>query len=250
MATLKSFPREDRSLVDEELFEKGGQKYRIQEENLSGELQDVGVSANLDTIGSAIDNILADEGDFDARHEIDAELAPIVHQNTDLTRREASEAGIWHWMATMWRPDFVRHRWPYSTGDRTYSSMREKFLGGGTDIYSNAFGRLWWMAELSYDKDESDPYEITRRVVKIQTLANRLFDPQFARYRPAVIAFGEVMLEEREAGEVSRFSDLVQHSNVRFNQALSSIQLESRDKGDLQQIVRNVVKGVKEDYDV
>jgi hypothetical protein len=31
--------------------------------------------------------------------------------------------------------------------------MREKFFGAGTDIYSNAFGCLWWMAELSYDED-------------------------------------------------------------------------------------------------
>lgn len=250
MATFKSFPQEDRSLVDEELFKEDGEKSRIREEDLSGELRDVGVSVDLDAIGSAIDDILADVGEFDARHEIDAELAPIVHQNTELTRREASEAGIWHWMATMWRPDFVRHRWPYSASDRTYSSMREKFLGGGTDIYSNAFGRLWWMTELSYDEDRSDPYELTRRVVKFQFLANRLFDPQFARYRSAVIAFGEVILEEREAEEVSNVSNLVRHSNVRFNQALSSIQLESRDKDDLRQIVRNVVGGVKEDYDV
>ncbi|MYL16166.1 hypothetical protein GLW36_05820 [Halorubrum terrestre] len=250
MTTLKSFPREDRSLVNEELFEEDGERSRIREENLSGELRDVGVSADLDAIGSAIDDILNDEGEFDARHEIDAELAPIVHQNTDLTRREASEAGIWHWMATMWRPDFVRHRWPYSASERTYSSMREKFLGGGTDIYSNAFGRLWWMAELSYDEERSDPYELTRRVVRFQMLANRLFDPQFARYRPAVIAFGEVILEESEAEEVSSVSKLVQHSNARFNQALSSIQLESRDKDDLRGIVQSVVEGVKEDYDV
>lgn len=60
----------------------------------------------------------------------------------------------------------------------------------------------------------------------------------------------EVLLEERESPAVSSMSELINHSNRRFNQALSSIHLESRDTDELRVIVENVVEGVKEDYDV
>jgi hypothetical protein len=173
---------------------------------------------------------------------IDAAVAPVVHENIDLTRRQASQPGIWHWLAVVWHPDFVRKRWPWDTTERTEKSMREKFLGGGTDIYSNAFGRLWWMAELSHDPAAEDPYDVTRRALSMQFLANRLFDPAFARYRPAVVAFADGLSDES--------SETVRHANRRFNQAISTIQLESRSTDELRGIVSDVVQGVKEDYDV
>lgn len=249
--TLKSYPPQDRGRVDKEFFR--GEK-RITEDDLRGTPSPIDAPADLEAIETVLDDIVAGHREYDQRHLIDADVAPIVHKNIGLTREQAAEPGVWHWLAVIWHPEFVRHRWPWDTADRTVTSMREKFLGAGTDIYSNAFGRLWWMAELSYDEGADDPYRVTREALQVQFLANRLFDPAFARYRPAVVAFAEGLLGES--------TETIRHANRRFNQALSSIQLESysleelrdieddEDIKDLNDIVDDVVTGVKEDYDV
>jgi hypothetical protein len=236
---LKVFPPEDRNKVDRAFFE--GEK-TITEEDLGGRVETVEASADLDAIEEVLDDIVDGRREFDELGQIDAAVAPVVHQNISLTRRQASRSGIWHWLAVMWHPDFVRKRWPWDKTERTEKSMREKYLGAGTDIFSNAFGRLWWMAELSHDPDAEDPYEVTRQALSSQFLANRLFDPALARYRPAVVAFAEGLSDES--------TETVRHANRRFNQALSTIQLESRSTDELRGIVSDVVEGVKEDYDV
>jgi hypothetical protein len=236
---LKILPKRDRSKVDEALFT--GEKV-VTEADLSVTPEQVDAEVDLATIETVLDEIVSGERAFDSKHLIDAELAPIVHANIPLTREQAARPGIWHWLAVVWYPDFVRHRWPWTATVRTTNSMREKFLGAGSDIYSNAFGRLWWMAELSYDAPAEDPYHVTREALKVQMLANRLFDPMFARYPPAVIAFAQELMGES--------TETVRYANIRFNQALSTIQLESRTKDDLRAIVRNVVEAVKEDFDV
>lgn len=236
---LKILPRRDRSKVDELLFR--GEK-SVTDADLSVTPEVVDAEVDLDTIEVALDEVVSGERHFEKRHLIDAEVAPIVHENLPLTREQAARPGVWHWLAVVWHPEFVRHRWPRSKPKRTKNSMREKFLAAGSDIYSNAFGRLWWMAELTYDESAADPYHVTREALKVQTLANRLFDPMFARYPPAVIAFAE--------GLIGESSETVQKANVRFNQALSAIQLESRSQEEIRVIVANVVEAVKEDFDV
>lgn len=236
---LRSFPAEDRVRIDEEFF-RGDES--IAESDLQGTSVKIDAEVDLETIEGILDDIVAGRQDYDNLYLIDADVAPIVHRNLDLTRRQAAKPGIWHWLAVVWHPEFVRHRWPWTATDRTVKSMREKFLGAGTDIYSNAFGRLWWMAELSYDTEADDPYHVTREALKVQFLANRLFDPSFARYRPAVIAFAE--------GLIGESAETVDYANQRFNQALSAIQLESRSKDQLRGIVDSVVEGVEQDFDV
>lgn len=239
MTVLKTFPAEDRGKIDEAFF-RGAKA--IEEGDLDGQPRSIAASVDLETIGILVDEVMSGEREYDDLHLIDVEVAPTVHSNLDFTRKQAAQPELWHWLAVMWRPDFVRYRWPWEATDRTFKSMREKFLGAGTDIYSNAFGRLWWMAELSLDLGAEDPYHVTRKALQVQFLANRLLDPAFARYRPAVVAFAERLADES--------TETVNHANRRFNQALTSIQLESRTTDELREIVDDVVIGVKEDFEV
>lgn len=249
MADVYSFPREDRPLVGEDFFYRGRDPRRIDRDDLSGRLETVDATANLGVIEAEIDEIVTQSREYGGRHEIDADLAPVVHANIQVTRRQAANDGLWHWMTTMWRPDFVRFRWPYDDTQRTESSMREKFFGGGSEIYTNAFGRLWWMAELTHRADAEDPYDITRRALSVQSLANRLFDPAFHRYEPAVQAFAEVLLDRAVEDEsVDAAADLVNDANVRFNQVLSSVQLETQGTDALCAVVSGIVEDLKRDH--
>lgn len=117
-------------------------------------------------------------------HTIDAAAAPIVREYLDITRKDAAREGLWHWLAVSEFPGFVYYRW------RESGNIREKFLKGGTDIYSNAIHRLWWGAELTRDGDD---YDRTRRMFIQGELANDVLDRWFARYEAAAKTVVDVL---------------------------------------------------------
>lgn len=236
MTQLKRLTRDGQDVVDLE-FLRGDRS--LSEADLAEFLVDVEVEADLDALGEAIDEAMADDEYERGDHEIESELAPAVHRHLDMTRRQAGEAGIWHYMAVVWRPDFVRFRWPWDDPQRTETSMREKFLGSPTDLYANAFHRMWWHAELTYDPSASDPYALTREVTDFQRLADWLFDPGFARYKPIVVACAESLNDEP--------TKVVNPTVKRVNHAVSTMPIENQSKDELQAIVERVKTNVKDE---
>ena len=232
MTQLKRLTRDARDVVDVE-FLSGDRT--ITEDDVEDHLVEVDADADLETLGNLIDEAMDDHAE--GSHEIESDVAPAVHRELSLTRRQASEIGIWHYLAIVWRPDFVRHRWPWDDTQRTETSMREKFLGSATDLYANAFHRMWWHAELTYDPDRDDPYSLTREVTSFQRLADWLFDPGFARYKPLVVACGGALSDES--------TTVVNKTVKRVNHAVSTIPIESHSQEDLRDIVDRVKSNVK-----
>ena len=93
--------------------------------------------------------------------DIDAWLAARIHRALPLTRREASNAGVWRYLAVVRRPDFIRHRWEMSS----WTTTRPRYWSVGLRHTSIAFARLWWIAELTRD---GESYELTKRVLARQ----------------------------------------------------------------------------------
>jgi hypothetical protein len=229
---LKRLTQDARDIVDIE-FLRGDRS--ISEADIEDHLVEVDAFGDLDALADAIDEAMADHEE--GSHEIERDVAPAVHRELDLTRRQASDIGIWHYLAIVWRPDFVRHRWPWEDPQRTETSMREKFLGSATDLYANAFHRLWWHAELTYDPERDDPYALTREVASFQRLADWLFDPGFARYKPLVVACGDALSDESTA--------VVNKTVKRVNHAVSTIPIEGQSQDELRKIVDRVKTNVK-----
>ncbi len=71
----------------------------------------------------------------------DSWLAPRVHATLPMTRREAADRRLWDYLAVVAFPEYVRWRWG---GKET--TPRARFVG---EQNKNAFGRLWWGAELT-----------------------------------------------------------------------------------------------------
>lgn len=161
--------------------------------------------------------------------DMDGLLAPEVHRQLDVSRRVASDPGLWHWLAVVRYPDFVRHRWKY----RSEEAMREKFLAAGSDLYSNAIHRLWWISELTHDGDD---YSLPRKVFANQTIVNKVFDRWFARYEPAV----KVLCREL----ADHPSWMIDEVTNRFNHTLSNLQLEGMDEEDVERVVDDIVVDV------
>lgn len=183
---------------------------------------------DLATLSSEVRRVVREYDAYEPA--VDGELAPTVHRTLDVSRRVAAEPGLWHWLAVVRFPEFVRHRWQYSSE----AAMREKFFGAGSDLYSNALHRLWWIAELTHDGDD---YSRTLGVFENQTVVNKVFDRWFARYEPGV----QVLCEELEGHP----SSTVEEVTNRFNHALTNVQLEGMDREDVRRVVRESIAEVE-----
>jgi hypothetical protein len=187
-----------------------------------------GVTGNLRTLDQRVEMILSDHSETDTA--MDGALAEDVHRCLDITRRTAGDPGLWHWVAVERYPKFVRHRWEY----RSEAAMREKFLGAGSDLYSNAIHRLWWIAELTSDGED---YTLTEEVFANQTIVNKVFDRWFARYQPAVVAVCDELADQK--------SGVIDEVTRRFNHALTNVQLEGLTEDDARDITQRIVAQVK-----
>lgn len=181
-------------------------------------------TADLDRLNSAVQAVLKKYPEYETA--IDGALAKEIHCSLDITRRTAGDPGLWHWLAVVRYPDLVRHRWEY----RSEEAMREKFLGAGTDLYSNAIHRLWWIAELTSCGDD---YSTTETVFTNQTMVNKVFDRWFARYQPAVRAMCDELAEEP--------SRVIDETTRRFNHALTNVQLEALSESEAREIIRQII---------
>ncbi|QPV61565.1 hypothetical protein I7X12_12420 [Halosimplex litoreum] len=225
--TLRRLTEDGRRLVSEP-FLKG--EAEIEQESIEEFVEPIpgNPTADLGTLDDAVDAALREYSEYETA--IDGALAQDVHQCLDINRRVAGDPGLWHWLAVVEYPDLVRHRWKYRSED----AMREKFLGAGSDLYSNAIHRLWWIAELTADGDD---YSLTETVFANQTMVNKVFDRWFARYQPAVVAICDELADEP--------SRVIDDATRRFNHTLTNVQLEGLSEEDARDVVTQIISEVK-----
>lgn len=154
---------------------------------------------------------------------MDATFAPLLHAALHLTRREAAEPGLWRYLAVVHAPQFVRHRWEYLS----WATASTRFWSPGTRHTSNAFARLWWIAELTRD---GPSYALTTRVLGKPSLATQVFARGWSQHRPAVQAFLDVL--ETEPAEV------IERTARELSRHLAIVPLERLDYSDLEKIVQ------------
>jgi hypothetical protein len=86
------------------------------------------------------------------KQHFDAECAVLLHQTMEISASEASSVSVWTFLACVLLPDVVRWRFPGTSGGGT---TEERFLGGSRGL-RNAFGRLWWRAELLREQGKDE----------------------------------------------------------------------------------------------
>lgn len=194
-------------LVTEDLMR--GETERYSESKLSEYRIDTGLTANLQALGRVLNFVMGPESDFKPGDEaIDAAVGPAVRKYVDIPLRDAGDPRIWHYLAVGWRPDFVRFRWPRDGPRRTHKSMTEKFLGSTQDLYTNAFSRLWFMAEFSRDGDD---YSVTEAILKEAEKSNRIFDRMDLRRPRTGRLLSDIATAEPDADVVEGTAKAVSH---------------------------------------
>lgn len=219
----------DTSLVSDE-FLRGEEE--LTRDDLEPYLNKTQIEVDLDPIREKIQEDVYDNYNK-GNSEIDGEVAETIRKSLDLTRREASVDGIWHYLTVLVFPDFVRYRWE---GD----DLRGKFLDGGEDIYSNALHRLWWIAEITRDGED---FTRTNEIFEMQELANDIADRWYARYKPITWA----CVDELKPSVVNQYepqsSKIVSKATTRLNEKLTVSLAEGLDYDEAVDRVREARSG-------
>ncbi|KAB7518832.1 DUF6339 family protein [Halosegnis rubeus] len=225
----------------------------LTEDTLRPYLQPLGRSIDLSPVDERIKEIRASDEIEEQSSLIDAKLAPTLHRTLDLTRNEAADAGLWHYLCIVRFPDFVHYRWDHVFDPESPGNMEEKFLKAGTDAYSNALHRIWWGAELTYEEGESGDvedrdYSRTKKVLSFQELANDILDHDFARYTPVTHACGDLLCHEKinqikEDGAYANppsNSNIVSRTTTLLREELTVRRVEMMEKDDIVETIKDL----------
>lgn len=120
------------------------------------------------------------QGDWEDRSKSDRWLAPRVHYSLRLLRSEASDRGVWQWVALRY-PWYVEWRW----ADQNNQVVDDRWWG---PIHKQAFARLWWGAEIFRDGRDYRPVE---QAFVFQDLPNSYLHRPLVRCRSLALAVVE-----------------------------------------------------------
>jgi hypothetical protein len=220
MSNLQRLSQGVKKLLTEEFL--NGNKEELEYEEYESYLEGIDNELELEEFDRAIDSVMSETEKH--KSEIDPLAAPEIHRTLPLTRREAADGGVWHYLTMVHRPDFVRHRWEYNS--RSY--MEKRFFGCG-EWDTNTLYRLWWAAELT---EKNGDYGVTEDIFTRQRLVRAIFDRDLCMYRPAVLACVDALRES--SGEV------IEETVKRLNRRLTTVQLESASEQDIRDMVLDI----------
>jgi hypothetical protein len=140
------------------------------------------------------------------RNESDVWFAPRIHAALRLFRREAADAGVWHYLTLVRYRDYVLWRWADGNGLVT----EERVLGNDR---RNALAHLWWAAELSRNGPDYGPVE---KACQMQEALVTLTEILASSNRAAAQAFIHFVMPEggapRSASDIKVIRRALNHS--------------------------------------
>ncbi len=170
MTELKLLTSGALHMVDED-FRLG--KFEERRDELSMYVDHPDFTLEIDELLDEIDRILDEAGNGrlsnSEKKKMDKELAKALHQELDITRRQASNPEIWNYLSIYEMPQYVLKRWGDDAAKVRWivRAQRKKSLN------RHAFAYLWWVAEKTYSPDRG--YDFTRKLIEDQDLKNYLF---------------------------------------------------------------------------
>jgi hypothetical protein len=162
--------------------------------------------AQLEAIVKGLTDIAVKNGYPEERQRntsADAQWAEWLHRHLNTSAHEAALDSIWHFFTVVLVPDLVRWRWGATKEDSTSDRwVTIKHRG------RNAFGRLWWRAEVFYDEDSESPYHLVHALGEDE-LVQVMERPSFAGNRTLSTTTAKVLLRvEKENPDFNRSSVL------------------------------------------
>jgi hypothetical protein len=136
--------------------------------------------------------------------ESDRWLAPRFHSALRLTRAEAADKALWHWLAVAGWPDYVKWRW-----GQDGEVAENRWYG---PVNKQALARLWWGGEIFRNGDDYSPVEVAFRN---QDLVNSLLHRPVVRCRSLALGMIQALQDRDIAGLTSdKINDLARVLNL------------------------------------
>jgi hypothetical protein len=155
-----------------------------------------------------LDDAIASLASNAAGSSIDGALVEPVHQALgSLTRAEAADMRVWHWLCAVQFPSLVWRRWRQAGPPEDHEldgaltdSMARRFLGTSSlaGVSRNTLARLWWTAE----NLEGD-YHLARQALSRQDMFQAIFERLFGLH-PAAAKAAIAAFDGRSEDEVRR----------------------------------------------
>lgn len=212
-----------------------GELGRVLEGSLTLEAESIGTVVDLSEVREIYEDAVArysGRGNAE-RAVLDRELVEPLHRAMrHLSRRDAADMRLWHWLCTAELPDLVSWRWYGSENiprEDLTQSLAGRFIGSGTlnGVSRNALARLWWCAESLYS--ELDGYRLAREALKIQDRFQAIFERYFGLYPPAARA----CIRQYESASQKDWRD----GTLRLNHYLTTIVLETLSEDDVTELL-------------
>jgi len=135
-------------------------------------------------------------------HSTDGENAVIVYDALNfLSDSTASDERLWSALALGPFWEYTKARWKKSL--ESTSGVKQHFYygyGNRRSLTRNAISRLWWIARLTYDKNRSNPYELTELVCSASDFILHAIERNTSNSKEILIPFLDAIKDAREIG--------------------------------------------------
>ena len=124
-----------------------------------------------------------------------------------LTPVQASDPRLWAYFTHVSHWEYMRKRWPverYVGKQRFRELIQERYLfvsDKSRALLRNGMARLWWYGYCSYDKNRSDPFELTGPLMKKLDVTQNLLENAFGRNIQITQAILSVLLEREKSDQ-------------------------------------------------
>ncbi|MEZ5343576.1 MAG: DUF6339 family protein [Acidimicrobiales bacterium] len=163
------------------------------------------------------------------RSDWDIHLLEELHRGLPLTRSQAADPGLWHWLTIGPLSRFVWLRWtgtdPQGPPDEIGPALSGRFLGTASlnGVSRNALSRLWWTAEVLVEQGD---YSKAHSALRNQDLFQNVFERRLGLCVPVVKACLARFQHEKSA---SVWRDALK----RLNHYATTISLEALDESQV-----------------
>lgn len=136
----------------------------------------------------------------------DLENAIRIHKLLrQLTPLQARDPRLWTRLAHVECWDYMRKRWPVErfAGDPQKGArfILSRYFVAQNDsraLLRNGIARLWWAAQLSFDSDRTNPYELTVVLLSSLDITQQILERNMGRSQVIVSGFLEFLLQNRD----------------------------------------------------
>lgn len=182
--------------------------------------------------------------------ETDNKNARIVYEHLKgLNPVQAVSSELWTYMTHIQFPNYMAKRWKINDNNderKLKEVIKQRYFAirGGKGIIRNGIARLWWAGYWGYDENREDPYELVDVILDKQEIYEHISERSYNRNKNILIASLEAIKE-------NDFSTReVRSLYVKINSYGSDKHLDALDIDDAREMVRELVKEIKESVDL